>query len=65
MEDKQKILDKLLETVKLTRAGMDITAMDLSGDMVIIRYDCGYTTLVNVECDSGAAMIRDVMDKIK
>lgn len=64
MEDKQKILDKLLAAVQLTRAGVDITTMDLNGDTVIIRYDCGYTVQVNVECDSGAAMIRDVMAKI-
>lgn len=66
MEDKQLILDKLLEAVQLTRAGKDVVSLILSPDEehVVIQCADGNTEFVNVACDSGAAMIRDVMQKI-
>lgn len=62
-EDKQKILDKLVETLKLTRAGIDIDTMEYYApkQYVLIKFKSGFSRAVNVACDSGIAMIRDVL----
>ena len=66
MENKHFILDRLLGTIQLTRVGKDIVSMDLSPDEehVVIQYANGVAEFANVAGDSGAAMIRDVMQKI-
>ena len=50
--------------MKATRAGCDLDRLSLSedGGEVIVRYDSGYEKRVNVECDSGAALILDVVN---
>ena len=50
--------------MKATRAGYDMDKLVLSEDSgeVIVRYVSGYEKRVNVECDSGAALILDVVN---
>ena len=68
-EDKQLITKLLLATLKMTRAGQDIVDMNYKiredGDeIVIIQYTWGAEKRVNVSCESGASLIRDVMRKV-
>ena len=68
-EDKQDICDALLDTLKLTRAGQDITNLVYSSDAygdewVMVLYTNGTHINVNVSMDSGLGMIRDIMKKI-
>lgn len=65
-ENKQAILDTLVMTLWRTRAGRDIVDLQLTADQrtVVITYHTNgvrtETQLVNVECDSGVAMIVDI-----
>ena len=61
-ENKQAILDALLPALKLTRAGAGITEMRYhkEDDRVNIIYGDGSRDSVNVNMDSGIAMIIDV-----
>lgn len=61
-EDKQAICDALLQTLQLTRAGAEIEALRYSKERetVTIAYPDGITP-VNVDLDSGAAMILDIV----
>lgn len=62
MEDKAQICELLLEALKLTRAGADIEKLvyDEKTEQVGIIWRNGYVGKVNVACDSGIAMIRDI-----
>lgn len=62
-EDKKDIVDKLQVLLQATRAGEGIDNMHLSEDnkMVIIKYKNGTLSHVNIECDSGYAIIKDVL----
>lgn len=71
-ENKAEITEKLFQTIRLTRAGEDISDMHYVNDPnsygrehVIITYANGYIRRVNVSMDSGAALIRDVMEVIR
>ena len=65
-ENKQAILDTLVMTLWRTRAGRDIVDLQLTADkrtMVITYHTEGVRTetqLVNVDGDSGCAMIADI-----
>lgn len=61
-ENKQAILDALLPALKLTRAGADIMGLhyDKEKEQVTISYYGSCNDSVNVNMDSGAAMIIDV-----
>lgn len=61
-EDKHAICDALLPALKLTRAGAEIEALRYSKERetVTIAYHDGITP-VNVDLDSGAAMILDIV----
>jgi hypothetical protein len=69
-ENKQAILDTLVMTLWRTRAGRDIVDLQLTADQrtVVITYHTNgvrtETQLVNVECDSGIAMIIDICKAI-
>ena len=66
-EDKQKILDLLLPALQATRQYRDLGVLfyDEAHESVIAVYKNGATTKANVACDSGAAMIRDVLEAIR
>lgn len=61
-EDKEAILIRLKFLLRVTRAGSGVVDLVLSGDgnRVTIQYAQGSRD-VNIECDSGYAMIMDVM----
>lgn len=65
-ENKQAILDALLFALWKTRAGYDIVDLQLTADQrtVVITYHTEgvrtETQLVNVDGDSGVAMIADI-----
>ena len=65
-ENKQAILDAFLFALWKTRAGYDIVDLQLTADQrtVVITYHTEgvrtETQLVNVEGDSGVAMITDI-----
>jgi hypothetical protein len=69
-ENKQGILDALLFALWKTRAGRDIVDLQLTADQrtVVITYHTNgvrtETQLVNVEGDSGVAMIADICKAI-
>ena len=65
-ENKQAILDKLVEALKLTRQHYDMVGMTYhpESEMVTVAWSEGGTS-VNVACDSGIAMIRDILRAIK
>jgi hypothetical protein len=69
-ENKQGILDALLFALWKTRAGRDVVDLQLTADQrtVVITYHTNgvrtETQLVNVECDSGVAMIADICKAI-
>lgn len=64
MENKQLICNLLMEAIKATRAGSDIKCLfyDSYHEWVLV-YDCKDNVIrkINVACDSGIAMIRDIM----
>ncbi len=63
MENKKDIIFRLKLLLKITSAGEDIEDMELSDDeeTVHIRFKDGYKRDVNIACDSGAAIIEDVV----
>lgn len=68
MEDKQAICDALLKTLKLTRGGSDIVSIkyDFDGlftETVSIEFQHGRRE-IRVDCDSGIALIKDIMKGI-
>lgn len=62
-EDKAEIVDRLSHLLKATRIGSSIKKLRLSEDrkLVEIRYESGTGKLVNIDGDSGYAIIKDVM----
>jgi len=63
-EDKQRICDKLLLALQLTRHLCGLEDLRYEDDMVIATYRDGYTKLISVECDSGIAMINDILKRL-
>ncbi len=66
MEDKQEIVMHLKWLLKATREGSGIETLVLSEDEknVTIMFNSGSTRDVNIECDSGIAIIRDVVKSL-
>jgi len=62
-ENKQDICDKLLETLKSTRALNDLVGLKYDGESEVVEavFEKGYTCTINVAMDSGIAMIRDIL----
>lgn len=66
MEDKQAIYDALLTTLQLTRRYEDIQSIDYDAvsETVTVTYNEISHKYINVECDSGIAMIKDIVKHI-
>lgn len=66
MEDKQAICDALLTTLQLTRRyeDMQYIAYDAATETVTVTYNDISHRYINVECDSGIAMIQDILKSI-
>lgn len=65
-EDKQTIINFLFQTLKQTVAGVDLEAIKYealaNGDeFAIIKYENGYHKSVCISCDSGLALMRDIL----
>lgn len=65
-EDKQLICDYLLEVLKLTRAQRNLETLkyDPETEIVTGTYHNGGKVRINVACDSGVSMVRDIMMKM-
>lgn len=63
---KRELVERLFLTVIKTRAGENIQTMSLSDDeeTVTIFYKSGGSRTVSVACDSGIALMRDVLNVI-
>lgn len=61
-ERKQLIIDYFIRCLQLTDAGEPIKTIELSEDeeTATIIFWNGYKRPVNIACDSGIAMIRDI-----
>lgn len=66
MENKHYIVKALEDALKMTRAGENIESMyyEPEHEIVKIRFRNGYTKMASVDCDSGIAMIRDIMNAL-
>ena len=64
-ENKREIVQKLKELLQITREGSGVKdlILDEKEKCVTIVYECG-SKQVNVEADSGIALIRDVIRSI-
>jgi hypothetical protein len=64
-ENKEEIVQKLFEVLRITRAGSNLTSMEYKeegyDEYVVLTFDNGYSRMVNVSADSGKAMINDVL----
>lgn len=67
-EYKQAICDLLLVTLNATRDGRDVVSLDYIktdvSEEVVVTFENGHQKRVNVACDSGTAMIKDIMDHV-
>lgn len=65
-ENKKEIVGRLSILLKATRAGWDLDRLKLSEDQkeVLIIFRTGYEKRVNIECDSGIALIQDVIQSL-
>lgn len=65
MENKQTILNLLLPTLQATRNLYDLISLDYDKEKeIVIAHFANGKKLVNVEGDSGTAMIKDILKKI-
>lgn len=66
MENKHYIVKALEYVLKMTRAGENIEGLiyESEHEIVKIRFRNGYTKMVSVDCDSGIATIRDVVNAL-
>lgn len=65
-EDKQAILDKLVECLALMRDQHDLMSLTYNKDNETVEVTwIGGSKLVNVAMDSGIAMVRDVLKAMR
>ena len=66
MEDKQKILDLLLPALQATCNLSDMVSLEYREDreLVYAKFANGNQKIANAACDSGTALIRDVIGQI-
>ncbi len=65
-EDKQKICNRLCETLRATLWGCDIESLtyihhSTDEQEVVVKYRNGYRKRIDVSCDSGFGMIKDIL----
>ena len=65
-ENKQIICDLLLKTCQATRGAADLVTFefDKETEIVTATFASGGQRRINVACDSGTAMIRDIMKNL-
>ena len=64
---KHDICRELLPVLKMTRALCDLEDLEYQGDTEEVHavFRGGYTKKINVACDSGLAMIKDIVNIIE
>lgn len=64
-EDKNKICKLLCKVLQLTRGASDLKALEYSPEteIVTVQFEGG-SRKINVACDSGTAMIRDIVNNL-
>lgn len=71
IENKKDICEKLMKTLQATRYFKDLTGLEYSGvlpdgeEYVNALFRDGGRKTINVTCDSGYALIEDVMKGLK
>ena len=63
-ENINSILEKLKELLQMKRAGRDIDDITKVGKNAVIMYNHCDFEVVNIECDSGIAVIYDIIKKL-
>lgn len=65
-ENKVQICAQLTETLKLTRQFSDLEGIALENNegTAVVHWKGGFESRVNITCDSGSAMIRDILKAI-
>ena len=65
-ENKQEICKALVPVLRMTRNLCDLVDLDYDPDLELVTatFDTGSTKVANVACDSGTAMIRDIIRQI-
>ena len=68
-EDKELILNWLLNTLRCTAAGCDLIqiryeCLQNGDELAVLIFNNGYRKTVNISCDSGIAMIQDIVRAI-
>ena len=69
-EDKQNVINYLFAALKQTVAGVDLESIRYeqltNGDEIaVLMYENGYRKSVNISCDSGLALMRDILRAIE
>lgn len=69
-EDKETIINCLLYTLKQTVAGVGLDyicyeQLNNGDEIAVLMYDNGYRKSVNITCDSGVALMRDILRNIE
>lgn len=69
-ENKELIVDKLLEVLQLTRELSDLVSLEYlvdnkDNELVVATFNTGYAKVINVSMDSGIAMISDVVKGLR
>ena len=64
---KHDICRALIPALRMTRALRDLEDLEYHGDTEEVHavFRGGYTKKINVACDSGLAMIKDIVNKIE
>ena len=65
-EDKQEICKALVPVLRMTRNLYDLMDLDYDPEYEVVTatFTTGYSKMANVACDSGTAMIRDIIRQI-
>ena len=63
MENKQRICDLFLKTLQATYNARDLVSLEYEkgSEYVIATFESGGRRIINVNMDSGTAMIRDII----
>jgi hypothetical protein len=67
LDNKQNICDLLLPALQATRQLYDLVSLEYHPERdgyVVARFKNGSSKFVNVACDSGIAMVRDICREI-
>lgn len=66
-ENKKLICNQLTKVLQLTRGASDLLELSYAGDddtELVTAYFTGGKRVINVSCDSGMAMIRDIVNHL-